>query len=177
MTAARAHLSCELDGSCCGPWSPCCAEYDPEYKLDVSLEPASAADLEEVRKLLTKNALPLDGVAQFIEQFVVARAAGHVVGCIGIETYGTSALLRSAAVRDDLKGRGIGRLLVNEIIDRAKRDSVATMYLLTTTADSYFTTFGFERIDRADVAEELNASEELRGACPASATVMRKRLM
>ena len=67
-------------------------------------------------------------------------------------------------------------MLVNEILADAQEQGVAAVYLLTTTAENYFPAFGFERIDRSEVPLELDASEELKGACPASAIVMRKRL-
>ena len=142
----------------------------------VTIGKASHADLDEISDLLTTNSLPLDGVADSIERFVVAREDGRIVGCIGLEVYGGSALLRSAAVHDEVRGRGIGSMLVNEILADAQEQGVAAVYLLTTTAENYFPAFGFERIDRSEVPLELDASEELKGACPASAIVMRKRL-
>jgi amino-acid N-acetyltransferase len=168
--------SCAADGSCCGPWSSCCDEYDPNYQLVVTYENATRADIEPVHKLLTANDLPLDGAADFIEHFIVAKAAGRIVGSIGLERYGKNALLRSAAVRKDLQGRGIGRALVHALLDRAERDGVEAVYLLTTTADDYFTEFGFETVERNALPAELSASRELQGACPASATAMLKAL-
>jgi amino-acid N-acetyltransferase len=50
------------------------------------------------------------------------------------------------------------------------------VFLLTTTAENFFPSFGFQRIERADVPTELEQSPELRGACPASATVMKLTL-
>ena len=137
---------------------------------------ATHADLEEISDLLATNSLPLDGVADSLERFIVAREDGRIVGCIGLEVYGGSALLRSAAVHDEVRGRGIGSMLVNEILADAQEQGVAAVYLLTTTAENYFPAVGFERIDRSEVPLELDASEELKGACPASAIVMRKRL-
>ena len=138
---------------------------------------ASRSDLEEIHALLSSNSLPLDGVADCIDRFIVAKEDGKIVGCIGLELYEESALLRSAAVADGLKGRGIGRMLVNEILAEAEREGAHALYLLTTTAENYFPAFGFERIERSEIPPELDASEELKGACPASAIVMRKRLV
>jgi amino-acid N-acetyltransferase len=168
--------SCAVDGSCCGPWSSCCDEYDPDYVLSITVENATGSDLAEVQRLLSANELPLDGVADFIDHFLVARAAGRIVGCIGLERYGSSALLRSAAVRKDLHGRGVGAQLVSALLARARGEGIETIYLLTTTAPEYFARVGFERIDRGEIAGELNASAELKGACPASAVVMRQRI-
>ena len=49
------------------------------------------------------------------------------------------------------------------------------LVLLTSTADGWFPRFGFERISRDAAPASLHASEEFRGACPASAVVMRLR--
>jgi amino-acid N-acetyltransferase len=51
------------------------------------------------------------------------------------------------------------------------------VFLLTTTAEAFFPKFGFEQIQRIDVPISLQASVEFQSACPASAIVMRKRLV
>lgn len=165
-------LACEIDGSCCGPDSPCC----PQYEGPIEIRRAIASDLDAISSLLAVSELPLDGVAQSIENFFVAEAKEVIVGCVGLEMHGDYGLLRSAAVSEHLRGRGVGRQLVNEAIEDAKRRRHCALYLLTTTAEDYFPAFGFEKIDRSSVPVELNDSPELKGACPASATLMRKTL-
>lgn len=46
------------------------------------------------------------------------------------------------------------------------------MYLLTTTAERYFPSLGFRVTPRDAVPDEIRATGEFKGACPASATVM-----
>lgn len=41
------------------------------------LRPATASDLPGVERLLTASHLPLDGVAEALETFVVAEAVNH----------------------------------------------------------------------------------------------------
>ena len=163
---------CAVDGSCCGPDSPCCEE----YAGPVDFRRATAADLESVHTLLSQSHLPLEGVSDCIERFFVAEAGGSIVGSIGMERHGSFGLLRSAAVSRPLQGRGIGRRLVEDLMADAEREGVSAMYLLTTTAEGYFPSFGFEQIERAAVPAELADSPELKGACPASAIVMRKSI-
>jgi amino-acid N-acetyltransferase len=50
------------------------------------------------------------------------------------------------------------------------------VYLLTTTAESYFPKFGFVQTTREVVPTAVQQSVEFRSACPASAVVMRKTL-
>jgi amino-acid N-acetyltransferase len=142
----------------------------------ITLRPASKKDLGKVRELLTAARLPLDGVSDCIDKFIVAESDGSRVGSIVLERYGDYALLRSAAVADSYRGKGVGHKLVDALLARAASDGVKTMYLLTTTADAWFPEFGFATIDRSWVPDAVMASGEFMGACPSSATVMRKSL-
>jgi amino-acid N-acetyltransferase len=142
----------------------------------ITLRPASKKDLGKVRELLTAARLPLDGVSDCIDKFIVAESDGSMVGSIGLERYGDYALLRSAAVAESYRGKGVGHKLVDALLARAASDGVKTMYLLTTTADAWFPEFGFATIDRSWVPDAVMVSREFRGACPSSATVMRKNL-
>jgi len=91
---------------------------------------------------------------------------------VGLEACGEYALLRSTAVSPDWRGRGVGRRLVERAVARAESQGIRALYLLTTTAESYFPSFGFQVTTRDTVPAEVQATDEFRGACPASATVM-----
>lgn len=137
---------------------------------------AHSRDAAAVRALLTSAKLPLDGVPDDLAHFLVAEQDGVVVGAIGLEPYGEAALLRSAVVAPALRGTGLGERLVQALLAVAQASGTRELVLLTTTADSWFPRFGFERIPRDAAPAALHASEEFRGACPASAAVMRLRL-
>ncbi|HET7600112.1 MAG TPA: hypothetical protein VFK09_07450, partial [Gemmatimonadales bacterium] len=49
-------------------------------------------------------------------------------------------------------------------------------YLLTTTADRWFRRLGFVPVERSALPAALAGSEELKGACPASAVAMHRAL-
>ncbi len=139
-----------------------------------TLRAANAQDLPRVHALLTANQLPLDGVAESLECFVVAEHEGALVGVAGTERCGAGqhALLRSVAVADAWKGKGLGRALVSRAIADAESRGAQALYLLTTTAEHYFPSFGFRQTDRAAVPAEVQATVEFASACPASAVVM-----
>jgi amino-acid N-acetyltransferase len=139
--------------------------------------PARPEDLPGVLSLLEGASLPLAGVEEHVDTFLVARSEeGRLVGVIGVECYGAVGLLRSLAVDGAWRSRGLGKDLVERLFELARSRGVETMYLLTTTAERYFPRFGFDVVDRTEAAPELQASEELRGACPASAVLMRRSL-
>lgn len=140
----------------------------------MTLRAATAADHGGVMALLQAAALPAAGVTPALTDFFVVENRGRIVGAIGLETYGSDALLRSAVVDPPFRGSGIGVALVERVLLRARERGVRAVYLLTTTAERYFPRFGFEPVARADVPEAVRASVEFREACPASAVAMRR---
>jgi amino-acid N-acetyltransferase len=139
-----------------------------------TLRPATPADLPRVHALLTANMLPLDGLDPQLATYVVAEQAGEIVGVAGTEPCGdgTHALLRSVAVHDAWKGKGLGRALVDRAIADAEARGRSALYLLTTTAEHYFPSFGFRHVERTEVPEAVQGTVEFSSACPASAVVM-----
>src|SRR5690348_10998141 len=107
------------------------------------LRPARDEDLGAVEELLTGSGLPVDGVADALCTFIVAESEGQIVGVVGLEICSEHALLRSTAVAPEWRDRGLGRQLVERIIAEAEARHISALYLLTTTAERYFPTFGF----------------------------------
>lgn len=138
----------------------------------VSVRPARPDDLAAVERLLTSSGLPLDGVAESLRSFVVAEAGGALVGVAGLETCCDNALLRSVAVDPAWRSRGTGRALVNRVIAEAEARGIRGLYLLTTTAEQYFPSFGFRVIAREQVPDDVRSTTEFQSACPATATAM-----
>lgn len=137
-----------------------------------TLRPARPADLDAVERLLTASSLPLDGVAEALSGFVVAEADSRLVGVAGLEVCCDNALLRSVAVDPAWRSHGVGRALVTRVISDAEARGIRGLYLLTPTAERYFPSFGFTRVAREAVPDDVRATAEFRGACPASAAVM-----
>jgi amino-acid N-acetyltransferase len=140
-----------------------------------SLRKATRADLPAIEQLLVASGLPTVGVAESLHGFVVAESDSdkHLVGVVGLECCSSQhALLRSAAVDPEWRGTGLGRRLVTHVIAEAESRGIEALYLLTTTAERYFPSFGFVKAARDSVPDAIKSSVEFREACPASATVM-----
>lgn len=142
----------------------------------VSLRAATSSDLEAIRRLLAELVLPEAGLEKWLPHFTVAESDGAVVGLAGVERYADGVLLRSVGVRPSWRGSGLGRVLVDTVLEKAHRDGSRDAYLLTTTAERYFPRLGFAEIPRAAVPVSVQASIEFREACPASAVVMHRTL-
>jgi len=136
------------------------------------LRPAEIADLPAIESLLSAANLPLAGVAESLPGFVIAESGGAIVGTAALEVCCDNALLRSVAVAPEWRSRGLGRALVTRIIADGEARGLRALYLLTTTAEHYFPSFGFRQITRVEVPAELRETAEFKGACPDSAIVM-----
>lgn len=137
---------------------------------------ASPSDLPAVERLLKANDLPLDGVSEALGTFVVAESSGDIVGVAGLEICCDDALLRSVAVHPEWRSKGVGRKLVARAIADAEARGLHALYLLTTTAERYFPSFGFSTVDRKEIPADVRATKEFTTACPDTAVAMKRAL-
>ena len=144
--------------------------------MSVDIERASAADGPSILQLLRDAGLPTDGLVEHLNTAFVARDGGAIVGCSALETYADGALLRSVVVAPSARGRGVGQRLTEAAVALAQSAGAPAVYLLTTSAESYFPQFGFVPATRDQVPAGVKQSIEFRSACPASAVVMGKTL-
>lgn len=143
----------------------------------ITLRGAESDDLAAVEELLAKTNLPVDGVLESIGSFIVAESDGRVVGVGGVERCGDFGLLRSLAVDPAARGRGVGASVTERLIADSEASGLRALYLLTTTADKYFPSFGFDVTPRDTVPAEIRQTTEFKDICPSSATVMRRALV
>ncbi|MEK7379892.1 MAG: arsenic resistance N-acetyltransferase ArsN2 [Gemmatimonadota bacterium] len=141
----------------------------------LKLRSATAADRGRVEALLLAESLTVDGIPEDMAGYTVAEVEGEgVIAVAGLEQYGDAALLRSTAVAPNWRGAGVGRVLVEEVLNRAQREGAREIYLLTFSAEAWFPRFGFRCINREEVPAEVTASVQFQGACPDTATVMKR---
>jgi amino-acid N-acetyltransferase len=133
-------------------------------------------DWEAVRGLLGSSSLPIDGAQQHFANFLLAFEDGALAACGGLECYGDVALLRSVAVAPSHRGKGLGRAVCGRLLARARQRNIRTVVLFTESAQDFFVQMGFEVVPRTALPEQVNVSEELRGACPATAIAMLRSL-
>jgi amino-acid N-acetyltransferase len=138
------------------------------------IERAAVDDQPSILQLLSRRGLPVDGLVDHLDTTFVARVHGDIVGCAALEMYPDGALLRSVAVDASLGGQGIGTQLTKSALALAAARGIRTVFLLTTTAETFFPKFGFVRITRDQVPPSVLESVEFRSACPASAIVMQR---
>lgn len=136
----------------------------------------ASADLDYVEKLLRRNELPVQDIETTSAEFYYATADGERIGIGGLESYERSGLLRSVVIEVSKRGQGYGEALCEALEQRAERDGIETLYLLTTTASEFFAAQGYVTVDRATAPNAIRNTTEFQDLCPATATCMRKSL-
>jgi N-acetylglutamate synthase-like GNAT family acetyltransferase len=104
----------------------------------------------------------------------VALEGDRIVGAAGVERYGRYGLLRSVVTAPGARRKGVAEALTRNRLDWAATEGLEAVYLLTTTAASYFPRLGFAPVDRADLPAEVQGSREFATVCPGSAVAMRR---
>lgn len=139
--------------------------------------PASAADEAEIRRLLEASDLPAaDVTPKLLEHFLVLREGTSLVAVAGLEPVGDTALLRSLAVADSLRGGGIGRQMVRAAENLAQERGIRSLYLLTTTAYHYFAALGYQHTPRHFAPVPIRETTQFSSLCPSSSSFMVKFL-
>jgi amino-acid N-acetyltransferase len=127
--------------------------------------------------LLESAGLPAaDLTDRHLEHFFYCGPSESPTGLVGLELYGTDALLRSLVVAPTARGTGVGSALVTHAEAYACAQGVRAMYLLTNTAEAFFSQRGYQRIARGMVTSAIESTREFKELCPLSSALMAKAL-
>jgi len=87
-------------------------------------------------------------LSEAIRDFSVVRSGDNLLGCGALHFYSPSAgEIRSLAVADDAKTQGVGRRLVEALIEEAQRYELDALFAFTYVVD-FFTKLGFREVER-----------------------------
>ena len=115
-----------------------------------------------------------DLTAAHLNNFYYSGSVAEPDGIIGLELYGTQALLRSLVVAVSMRSTGLGSALLDHAESHARQAGVQSIYLLTTTAESFFSRRGYVLTHRDDAPASIRATREFADICPASSAFMVK---
>src|ERR1700738_2327068 len=91
----------------------------------------------EVLDLLAKKNLPVDDLDENKNLYAVIKDE-NIIGTGGLEFFGDSALVRSVSIKEEERGKGLGKVINRYLEKIAKENGVHFLYLLTTTAKEFF---------------------------------------
>jgi amino-acid N-acetyltransferase len=135
---------------------------------------AREEDFQPCQELLNQNNLPIEGVIQHFDNFIVliSNNTGSILGLIGLEKYEKIGLLRSLVIEEGFQGLGFGKEMVRVLETSARKIGVETLYLFTTSASKFFEKLDYTSIDK--INPRLKESSEYR-ICK-TAIIMEKQL-
>ena len=130
--------------------------------MSVVIRAAKTTDVKKIRaivntyaverKLLSKETVTL---FESVQEFVVAEVDGEVVGCGALHVlWEDIAEVRTVAVVEQMHGKGVGHLILENILARAKEVGVKKVFCLTFET-KFFGSHGFKEIQGAPVDPEI----------------------
>jgi amino-acid N-acetyltransferase len=130
--------------------------------MSINVRPARTPDIKEIRKfiddyaagrrLLTKETVTL---FESVQEFTVAEISNVVVGCGALHVlWEDLAEVRTLAVSEAVRGKGVGHAILSEIIERARQVGVKRIFCLTFETE-FFGRHGFVEIQGTPVAPEI----------------------
>jgi amino-acid N-acetyltransferase len=100
-------------------------------------------DVHEILEVVNTNTDRLlgrdrDEILQLLDTFWVAEVDGRIVGCCCLEVYSPKiAELRSLAVLEEYRGRGLGAALTNVAVDEAQRRGIPQVLVVTSNREFF----------------------------------------
>lgn len=131
----------------------------------------------DVARLLEGAALPTSDLsADHMQDFFYAGLSTAPIGVVGLQFFGSDALLRSLVVTAEYRAQGLGQRLVEHAEQQARERGAVAIYLLTTTAEAFFRARGYVVTPRDNAPPAIRSTPEFAGLCPASSAFLSKRL-
>ena len=117
----------------------------------IRVRPVTASDRDAVLVLLKpyveqRKLLPrtIDELDTLLQSGFVAIATGHLVGFATLEIYSQKlAEIRALVVAQNFRGQGIGRLLVEACLERARHEQIMEVMAIS-SSETFFLSCGFE---------------------------------
>ncbi len=120
---------------------------------------ATAEDMPAIQALCSSYGLAPTEFDDTTETLILREPEGDVVGCCSLKVAGTQALLFNLAVERSRRGEGLGWILADGTIRRARNVGVRAIYLATSDAADFFANHvGFVPAAIDEVDPQLQAS-------------------
>ncbi|MBK1968897.1 GNAT family N-acetyltransferase [Brevundimonas diminuta] len=120
--------------------------------------------------------LPTDDLQEPGRRFYRFEDDAGLIGYGGLEQIGPDVLIRSMVVVDARRGGGLGAEVLSWLEASAAEQKATALYLLTTSATSFFQRHGYTALPRSAAPPAIAASRQFSALCPASAAFMFKEL-
>ena len=97
-----------------------------------------------------------EDIAEHLGNFRVAVAEDGIVGCAAVRDFGNDLLeVRSLVVHPRSQGRGVGKLILREIVAELRRTRSAWRLFALTQRPEFFRGLGFREVTKALFPEKI----------------------
>lgn len=128
----------------------------------INIRAARTSDVKAIRQLVDSFAAPGKMLSketvylyESVQEFVVAESDGVIIGCGALHVlWEDLAEVRTVAVAQNFQKQGVGHLILEEIIKRARAIGVARIFCLTFQTQ-FFGSHGFVEIEGTPVEPEV----------------------
>jgi UDP-N-acetylmuramate: L-alanyl-gamma-D-glutamyl-meso-diaminopimelate ligase len=119
-------------------------------KLGDAVVAARQEDVDGVRSLLGSVGLAYPDLDHHVGELLVVRDPDRqVVSCVSLEMHEDAGLLRALATGTERRGEGLGWMLADAALHRARMRGCRRVYLVTENASDFFAEkFGFKVVGR-----------------------------
>jgi UDP-N-acetylmuramate: L-alanyl-gamma-D-glutamyl-meso-diaminopimelate ligase len=148
-------------------------------RLGDPVRPARPGDKAQIGQLLDRSGITHAALDKVWSEFLVMPSpdVNDIAACVAIEHVEDDALLRMLAVTPGRRGEGLGYLLIDAAMKKARMDGALHLYLVTDGAQGFVgEKMGFDIIDQKSIAPAIAATVEYQMARSKTSTWMRKEL-
>ncbi len=139
MIAGIANVASE---SCRGYSDICLSRYGSW--VGIGVREATIEDAATLRSFLVARGLPPEDIlAPGTVYWVAETATKELIASAGLEFGSEAGLLRSVAIAEIHRGKGLGKRMVDRALEEARAHGLRHVYLFSTGAGSYFAGLGF----------------------------------
>jgi len=139
-----------------------------------TINPLSGDDLPLITDLLKSFNLPVSDLDTAPIQIFGIKENNNLIAAGALEIYGENAILRSIVVHRNFQGLGLGMHLTRFLETNAKKIGIKNLFLLTTTAESFFKKLNYQFIERDSCPDQIRSSAEFKELCPSTAICLHK---
>ncbi len=128
--------------------------------MSIKYQKASLSDIKDMQKLVLPEVVSGvilhrsdDEIASNIRSYTLAKEDGNIVGFVALHIHSpTLAEVRSLIVKENQRGKGVGKALVQETIKEAKELGIKDLFTLTYQKE-FFEHLGFNEIPKESLPE------------------------
>lgn len=126
------------------------------------IKQARISDVKQIARIINDHAdkglmlhIPLTQIYDQLRDFVVATDNDQIVGCGAVHiAWEGLGEIRSVAVAEECRNKGVGTHIVNALINMAREIEISKLLVLTYQQD-FFKRFGFQLVEKETLPHKI----------------------